>query len=57
LVIEIDGEIHNYHKKRDALRTEIINMLGIRVLRFKNEEVLNNIDKVLKVIELVVVKN
>jgi len=27
------------------------------VLRFKNEEVLNNIDKVLKVIELVVVKN
>ena len=39
LVIEIDGKIHDYHKEHDELRTEIINMKGIQVVRFKNEEI------------------
>ncbi len=43
LVIEIDGKIHNYQKGRDALRTHIINSLGIRVIRYKNEEIDKNI--------------
>ncbi len=41
LVIEIDGRIHNYTKDRDKQRTEIIRLMGLRVIRFKNEEVLN----------------
>ena len=37
LVIEIDGKIHENQKEYDAYRTFIINILGIRVIRFTNE--------------------
>ncbi len=48
LVIEIDGRIHNYTEERDKFRTEIINLLGINVIRFKNDEVINDLDEVLE---------
>ncbi len=47
-VIELDGKIHDYQKDRDKLRTFIINMLGIEVIRFRNEEVENDLDSVLE---------
>jgi len=47
LVIELDGKIHNYTKEQDRLRTEIITLLGIRVIRFKNYEIEYCIEKVL----------
>lgn len=50
LAIELDGEIHIYTKERDKSRDEILNDLGIKVLRFKNEE-LNNIELVLEKIK------
>jgi len=57
LVIEIDGEIHSYKKDQDKLSTEIINLLGIRVLRFKNDEIILNVKRVLKKIETVLNSN
>lgn len=51
LVIEVDGKIHAFQKEQDARRTEIINEQGIRVVRFKNEDVLNNINSVLEEIK------
>ena len=53
IVIEIDGEIHRYKAEQDKLRSEIINMLGIKLLRFKNERILNDVDRVLKRIETI----
>lgn len=47
LIIEVDGEIHNFQQEADALRTERLNELGYEVLRFKNEEVLADVDNVL----------
>ena len=48
LVIELDGEIHAQSdvSERDEGREYEIKKLGLSVLRFKNEEVLLNIDKV-----------
>jgi adenine-specific DNA-methyltransferase len=48
LVVEVDGGYHNEkeQKEYDELRTEIINKYGIQVLRFTNEEVLNDIKNV-----------
>ena len=46
LVVEIDGKIHEFQKAYDKNRDEILNELGLRVLRIKNEE-LEEIDKVL----------
>jgi len=38
LVLEIDGEIHELQKEYDCWRTSVLNDLGLRVLRIKNEE-------------------
>ncbi len=38
LVIEIDGKIHEKQKEYDKLRTYIINQLGMKVIRIKNED-------------------
>jgi len=51
LVIEVDGEYHKYQKEKDLQRTDVINFLGIKVIRFKNEEVIKNIIKVLQQIK------
>ncbi len=41
-------------KEYDELRTENIKEYGIEVIRFKNEEVLNRIDRVVKEIRNVI---
>lgn len=52
LVIELDGAQHDEleHRIYDAKRTEYFESLGIRVIRFKNADVLYNRDKVVEVI-------
>lgn len=47
LVIEIDGKIHEKQKRKDKLRTDVINTLGIEVMRFKSEDLENKLDEVL----------
>ncbi|MBE9198057.1 endonuclease domain-containing protein [Nodularia sp. LEGE 06071] len=47
LVIEVDGEVHNYTQVEDAIRQEFLESLGLRVMRFKNEDVLFRIENVL----------
>jgi len=49
LVIKLDGRIHNEItvKERDIEREKIIKEFGIKVIRFSNEQVFNEIDKVL----------
>lgn len=53
LVIEVDGEYHNESEiqKLDKIKTDILNELGYKVIRFTNEEVLGNIDSVLQTIQ------
>ncbi|MGH2414934.1 MAG: endonuclease domain-containing protein, partial [Microcystaceae cyanobacterium] len=48
LVIELDGSIHNQRFDYDAARTEQLNQFGYRVVRFRNEEVMTNLDDVLR---------
>jgi len=47
LVIELDGKIHAYRRRRDAARTEVINDLGMSVVRFTNENIEDDIAGVL----------
>ncbi len=54
LVIEIDGKSHDYQKDYDEMRSYMINLVGINVLRFKNGEVENNIQKVLNQLKEVI---
>ena len=50
LIIELDGSQHLEQEKHDAERTEFLKSKGYKVLRFWNEDVMNNIDSVLNVI-------
>ncbi len=56
LVIEIDGNYHNdeEQKKYDDARTAWFNELGLAVLRFSNDEVINDIEAVVKKIKSII---
>ncbi|MFZ2905956.1 MAG: endonuclease domain-containing protein [Cyclobacteriaceae bacterium] len=50
LVIEVDGRIHhvNDNQQYDEARTKELESLGLRVIRFANDEVQTDITRVLK---------
>lgn len=50
LVVEVDGEIHDYTQAEDAIRQEFLQSLGLQVVRFRNEDVLERMEGVLEVI-------
>ena len=50
LIIELDGSQHLEQQEHDAERTAFFESKGYRVLRFWNNDVMNNLDEVLKVI-------
>ncbi|MFC2101962.1 endonuclease domain-containing protein [Bacteroidota bacterium] len=58
LVIEIDGEVHHEEEQfeRDEGRTAELQEFGLGVLRFTNQEVLEDIENVLKIIQQIVSK-
>jgi very-short-patch-repair endonuclease len=53
LVVEVDGPIHQYAPEQDAIRQEFLESQDLRVLRFTNDEVLNEIEGVLEQIRTV----
>ena len=50
LIIELDGSQHLEQEEYDNERTVFFKSKGYRVLRFWNNDVLNDLDSVLKVI-------
>jgi very-short-patch-repair endonuclease len=48
LVIEVDGSIHELQQEYDELREAYIESLGLRVLRFDNAHVIQNMRGVLE---------
>ena len=47
LVIEVDGDIHDLQQEEDARREKVLSEMGLRVVRFRNEEVMKNLSAVL----------
>lgn len=48
LVVEVDGPVHEQQRDYDESRTEWLTDRGFRVIRFSNEEVLSDIETVLR---------
>jgi very-short-patch-repair endonuclease len=48
LAIELDGRQHEWFVGYDEGRTEVLERLGVRVLRFSNDEVCGELDAVLE---------
>ena len=51
LVVEIDGGIHETQKEYDEGRTAELESWGLTIIRFSNEEVMNDIEKVVEMIK------
>lgn len=56
LVIEVDGGIHLTEERieYDDSRSEEIERFGIKVIRFKNEDVLENVESVIHEVKLII---
>jgi len=52
LIIEVDGGYHAQKEQQihDYYRTEELNQMGFRVIRFRNEEIIANLSSVLDII-------
>ena len=51
LVVELDGETHKYQKEYDIGREGDMEKYDITVIRFKNHEVLEDIEKIVEKIQ------
>jgi very-short-patch-repair endonuclease len=47
LVVELDGKQHEWFSDYDAGRTEVLERVGLRVIRFTNAEVCDDLDSAL----------
>ena len=48
LVVEVDGDIHDLQREEDARREKALSELGLRVVRFRNDEVTRDISGVVE---------
>jgi len=46
LVIEVDGDIHDLQQEEDARREKVLREMGLRIVRFRNEEVMKDLSAV-----------
>jgi very-short-patch-repair endonuclease len=51
LVIEVDGDIHDLQKEDDTKRDKALSEMGLKIVRFRNDEILNNLLMVVKSIK------
>lgn len=57
LVVEVDGDIHDLQQEEeDARREKALSALGLRIVRFRNDEVMMNVSTVVgRIKELITV--
>jgi len=48
LVVEVDGDIHDLQHEEDVRREKALRELGLRVVRFRNDEVLKDLSTVVE---------
>ena len=51
LVVEIDGSSHQDRKQYDKIREEFLQSIGLRVIRFSDTEIKDNIHSVIKTLK------
>jgi very-short-patch-repair endonuclease len=54
LVVEVDGDIHDLQQEEDVRREKVLSALGLRVVRFRNDDVVRKLSTVVgKIKELI----
>ena len=54
LVIEVDGDIHDLQKEEDERREKVLSALRLRIVRFRNDEVVRDLSAVVGKIKEVI---
>ena len=54
LVVEVDGDIHDLQQEEDARREKVLSEMGLRIVRFKNDEVMKELSMVVGMIRKLV---
>ena len=52
LIIEVDGEIHDHQQEYDRYRENVLINRGLHIIRFTNQQIIEDIETVLKAIAL-----
>ena len=48
LVIEVDGDIHDLQQEEDVRRDNALSALGLKVVRFRNDEIVRDLSAVVR---------
>lgn len=48
LVIEVDGDVHDLQKEEDERREKVLSELGLKIIRFRNDEVVRELSPTLR---------
>ena len=51
LVIEVDGDIHDLQKEEDERREKVLSEMGLKIVRFRNDEVMRGLLNVVEKIK------
>jgi very-short-patch-repair endonuclease len=43
LVVEVDGDIHDLQQEEDARREKVLTDMGLRIIRFQNDEIFTDL--------------
>ncbi|GJQ33875.1 MAG: hypothetical protein HBSAPP04_27140 [Ignavibacteriaceae bacterium] len=46
LVVEVDGDVHDLQQEEDKRREKALNEMGLKIVRFRNDEVVRNLSAV-----------
>jgi very-short-patch-repair endonuclease len=46
LIVEIDGDIHDFQQEEDARRAKVLSEMGLTIVRFRNEDVIQDLPTV-----------
>ena len=46
LVIEVDCDVHDLQKEEDERREKVLTEMGLKIVRFRNDEVVRNVSTV-----------
>ena len=51
LVVEVDGDIHDLRQEEDARREKVLTEMGLKIVRFRNDDVMKNASAVIGMIK------
>ncbi|MBV6393013.1 MAG: hypothetical protein KPEEDBHJ_02243 [Anaerolineales bacterium] len=54
LVVEVDGDVHDLQKEEDERREKVLSAMGLKIVRFRNDEVMKRLSAVVGKIGLLI---